>query len=264
MNIKAYLDSLNLSDGATSRADCPICGGENTFTVINDSGSILYNCYKLGCKARGAVHVGLSAADIKRRLDKAAKGKAKEEIPTMVIPEYVNTQPSHDNVLLNDFIYKWHLQGVALMYDVKDRRAVFPIYHKGRIVDAVGRALDGKKPKWLRYSGNAHYYKAYRGDDMKVAVVVEDVISAHTVSSLLPSVTGFAILGTSLTSDHMAALGEYDRVVIALDRDAASKTIQFKREVDAWTGVKTDALLLKDDIKYRIDKDIEALKELLQ
>jgi hypothetical protein len=263
MSVKRYIESLDLGDGATARMDCPICGGENTFTVINDSGSLVYNCYKLGCKAKGAVHVGLTAAEIKRRLDKVAKGKAKEDIPTMVIPEYV-TKHHHDNILLNDFVYQWNLQGVALMYDVKDRRAVFPIHHKGRIVDAVGRALDGKKPKWLRYSGNAPYYKAHRGDDMKVAVVVEDVISAHTVASLLPNVTGFAILGTSLTSDHMSALGEYDRVIIALDRDAASKTIQFKREVEAWTGVKTDALLLNDDIKYRLDKDIEALKELAQ
>ena len=262
MNVREYVSGIDIKSGETQRGNCPSCGGNNTFTVSNIDGSVVYNCYKLGCKVTGAVHVGLTAAEIQLKLQRLDAQKVKPEVETMVIPEYV-IKPSDDNVLMADFVDRWGLHGMQLYYDVKDRRAVFPILHKGRIIDAVGRALDGKQPKWLRYSGAASVYKSIYGEDEGVAVVVEDVISAIVVSLLCPGVTGVAILGTSLGPAHMEHLGEYKRIVIALDPDAVSKTIEFKREVEAWTGITTKALLLQDDIKYRKKKDIKALKEIV-
>ena len=62
------------------------------------------------------------------------------------------------------------------MYDVKDERVVFPIKYKGRIVDAVGRAVGKKQhPKWYRYTGEADYYMHGNG---KILLIVEDVLSA--------------------------------------------------------------------------------------
>ena len=72
-----------------------------------------------------------------------------------------------------------------------------------------------------------------------------------------------AILGTSLSAAHMSHLGEYSSIVVALDPDAAHKTLKFRREIGEWTGVDTIALRLDDDIKYRVESDIERLKELL-
>ena len=261
MNIRSFVEGLDLRDGESQRMNCPACGGKNTFTVTNTSGSVVYNCYRLDCGIRGAAHVGLTAAEIKLKLSRIHEDTRKADIPTMVIPEYV-TKPSADNILISNFRNKWQLQDVALLYDVKDRRAVFPIYHQGRVVDLVGRALDGKLPKWLRYGGQAPVYKSIRGRDKRVAVVVEDVISAHTVSSLVSDTTGLAILGTSLTADHMAILGEYDRVIVALDRDAAHKTLLYKRSIETWTGIEAQALLLVDDIKYRHEDDVEALRSM--
>jgi hypothetical protein len=70
-----------------------------------------------------------------------------------------------------------------------------------------------------------------------------------------------AILGTSLTPNHMAKIGEYSKVIVALDPDAAHKTLQFSREINLWTGAKATAFRLDDDIKYRLDDDLERLKE---
>lgn len=263
MNIRDFVYDLGLDTGESKRMSCPVCGGKNTFTVTNEDGSLIYNCYKLDCTVHGAVHVGLTAAEIMQRLNRIQEKARPADIPTMVIPEFV-TKPSADNVQINEFRNKWQLHSVGLLYDVKDRRAVFPIYHQGRVVDLVGRALDGKLPKWLRYGGQAPVYKSINGIDKRVAVVVEDVISAHTVSSLLPNVTGVAILGTSLTSDHMGILGEYDRVIVALDRDAAHKTLLYKRHIEVWTGIKAQALLLVDDIKYRKEEDVEALRRIAE
>ena len=125
----------------------------------------------------------------------------------------------------------------------------------------VGRALDGAIPKWYRYSGVASYYKRCIGKPNGIYVIVEDVISAITVAKL--GFTGMAILGTSLSVAHMEQLGNYSQVIVALDPDAAHKTLRFRQEIEAWTGATTIALRLDDDIKYRVESDIEQLKEFL-
>jgi len=61
----------------------------------------------------------------------------------------------------------------------------------------------------------------------------------------------------------MSHLGDYSQVIVALDPDAAHKTLKYRQEIEAWTGVATTALRLDDDIKYRVSSDIQKLKELL-
>jgi len=52
-------------------------------------------------------------------------------------------------------------------------------------------------------------------------------------------------------------------VIVALDPDAVKKTLQFKREIEAWTGLDTKALLLEDDLKYATEVDLTNLKEMI-
>ena len=247
-----YIEDLDLGEGDTARGDCPDCGGKNTFTANKSGGAVLYNCYKLGCKISGIHTVGMTAADIEARMNDVPKPKPKAE--AMILPEYIVQGGSG----LDVFRDKWDLHDQGLMYDLKDKRAVFPIFINGVLIDAVGRALAGAEPKWLRYTGKANYFLAGTGETV---VVVEDVISAITVAKL--GFVGMAILGTSLSVAHMEQLGNYYQVIVALDPDAAHKTLKFRQEIEAWTGVATTALRLDDDIKYRVESDIDRLKELL-
>ena len=249
-----YIEDLDLGEGDTVRGDCPDCGGKNTFTANKSGGAVLYNCYKLGCKISGVHTVGMTAADIQARMQEVEQDKPKPKVEIMELPEYVVRSGSG----LDAFRDKWDLWDQGLMYDLKDRRAVFPIFINGVLVDAVGRALAGAEPKWLRYTGKANYFIGGTG---KTVVVVEDVISAITVAKL--GFTGMAILGTSLSVAHMEQLGNYSQVIVALDPDAAHKTLRFRQEIEAWTGSTTIALRLDDDIKYRVESDIEQLKEFL-
>jgi len=249
-----YIEDLDLGEGDTVRGDCPDCGGKNTFTANKSGGAVLYNCYKLGCKISGVHTVGMTAADIQARMQEVEQDKPKPKVEIMELPEYVVRSGSG----LDAFRDKWDLWDQGLMYDLKDRRAVFPIFIDNVLIDAVGRALAGAEPKWLRYTGKANYFIAGTG---KTVVVVEDVISAITVAKL--GFTGMAILGTSLSVAHMEQLGNYSQVIVALDPDAAHKTLRFRQEIEAWTGATTIALRLDDDIKYRVESDIEQLKEFL-
>ena len=47
VNIKNYLESLDLKEDYKHRGDCPVCRGKNTFTATRDGTAMLYNCYKL-------------------------------------------------------------------------------------------------------------------------------------------------------------------------------------------------------------------------
>ena len=254
MSMNKYIEDLDLGEGDTVRGDCPDCGGKNTFTANKSGGAVLYNCYKLGCKISGVHTVGMTAADIQARMQEVEQDKPKPKVEIMELPEYVVRSGSG----LDAFRDKWDLWDQGLMYDLKDRRAVFPIFIDNVLIDAVGRALAGAEPKWLRYTGKANYFIAGIGETV---VVVEDVISAITVAKL--GFTGMAILGTSLSVAHMEQLGNYSQVIVALDPDAAHKTLRFRQEIEAWTGATTIALRLDDDIKYRVESDIQKLMEFL-
>lgn len=260
-NIKNYVDGIDIKEGIQFRTNCPSCGGKNTFTATREDGVVVYNCYKLGCIVKGAVNTGMTAHEIRNKL------QPRDELPDqeaelLVWPEYV-VQPSAEHMLHKKFVQRWGLEHEDLMYDVKDRRTVFPIRHEGRLIDAAGRALDGAIPKWFRYSGAADVYKRTIGKPNGVVLIVEDVISAVTAAKLIPGLTGMAILGTSLNVTTMKHIDGFYKVVVALDPDAAHKTLQFKREVEAWTGLETKALRLDDDIKYGLQSDITRLRSVV-
>ena len=241
------------------RGDCPFCGGKNTYTATIGGGSLRWNCYKMDCHVSGIHDTDMTAEEIMNLMNKTVKQTRQQEAETMEIPVYVVIPtPQHDKH--TRFMRRWGLVG-GTYYDVKDERVVFPIYHKGRIIDAIGRAVGKKKfPKWYRYSGKANYYTTGTG---RTLLIVEDVVSAIVAWQEFPDITSMAILGTQLTTNHLEKIREYDKVIIALDPDAAKKTIQYRREIEQWTGVPTKALSLFDDIKYRVDDDMDKLKDML-
>lgn len=260
-SVTNYLQTIDIAEGIQHRSNCPECGGKNTFTATKENGVVVYNCYKLGCGVRGASVTGMTAQEIMLRL-RPRDSDPKQGVDLLTWPEYV-VQPSAEHTLHRKFVQRWGLEHEDLMVDIKDRRTVFPIRYEGRIIDAVGRALDGAVPKWYRYSGMAVVYKYTIGKPNGIVILVEDVISAITAAKIVPGLTGLAILGTSLNVATMRHMDGYYKVIVALDPDAAHKTLQFKREVEAWTGLSTKALRLDDDIKYKLESDTTKLKDMI-
>lgn len=258
MKIRDYLEMLGLHEGMSVRTKCPKCGGKD-FSVAMVDGSILYNCYKASCNITGAHHVGLTAADIQKKLMRMERDTLPPTKHTMVIPEYF--QPVQLSQQALSILTTYGLSVQDKMYDIKGDRLVFLIKHKGRIIDAAGRKLGRKDgPKWFRYTGAADYF--YNGAAKKV-VVVEDCISACVVARQFPNAVGFALLGTSLTAAHKAALMEYDSIYFALDPDATSKNIQYTKDMRMWSGLPVKAVQLEDDLKYQRPADMQNMKELL-
>jgi hypothetical protein len=145
------------------------------------------------------------------------------------------------------------------MYDVKENRVVFPVVHNGVVVDATGRSLGSRIPKWKRYGISGLPYVHGCGS---VAVVVEDCVSAAIVGSD-DRFVGVAVLGTSLSESHKSYLSQFSTAVIALDPDAAPKTLAIAKELRGHVN-SVRVLRLKDDIKYRHPDDMASLYNLNQ
>jgi hypothetical protein len=156
------------------------------------------------------------------------------------------------------FSDQWQLdaQDLGLLYDVREHRVVFPVVHGGVTVDATGRSLGNRIPKWKRYGKSVLPYVSGRG---KTAVVVEDCVSAAVVGSDV--YVGVAVLGTSLSNGHKQYLSQFSSAIIALDPDALPKTLQFAKELRSYVD-NVKVLRLEDDLKYRQPSDMANLSTL--
>ena len=251
MNINNIISDLSLVNGETRRMTCPSCNSKNTFTVTNNMGSIVWNCYKASCSVSGGTRTTLTAEDIRKSLGYVAE---ETHTTTFTRPEWF----VRDYSKLSGFCDKWGLdaQQLGLMYDVKEHRVVFPVVHNGVTVDATGRSLGNRIPKWKRYGKSVLPYSFGRG---RTAVVVEDCISAAVVGSGV--CVGVAVLGTSLSNGHKEYLSQFSTAIIALDPDALPKTLQFAKELRGYVDT-VKVLRLQDDIKYRMPTDMANLSSL--
>ena len=260
MNIKEYISDMDIVNGGTVRTNCPVCGGFKTFTATNNMGQLMWNCYKAGCSVSGGTRTHLTSDDIRKSLGVVAE---ETEAVTFQKPEWI----VKDYSMIQNFCRDWelHPSNLGLLYDVREDRVVFPVVHNNIMVDATGRALGKKLPKWKRYGKNPLPYVYGHG---KTGVVVEDCVSAAIVGATGSSgcsesgvYVGVAVLGTSLSEAHKQYLSRFSTVIVALDPDALPKTLQFARELKGYVN-DVKVLRLTDDLKYRNPTDFENLQHL--
>ena len=265
INVRGYVESLDLADGQRHRGKCPSCHRGNTFTATNEMGKLLWNCYANSCNLSGTTRINMTVEEIRKRMDsnfkidtdKAFAGLNVAKPTQFVLPESVVKGTKQD--ILDEYCNRYGIDSheLSLHYDVKEDRIVFPMFLEGTMVDAIGRAVDSKViPKWKRYGSEADGF--IRGN-CTIAVIVEDCTSASVVQTL--GLTGVAILGTTINQNHIQGLKNYKKVIVALDPDAAPKTIEYTRKLKA-NGIDAFALKLLDDIKYRRAEDIAYLQKL--
>ena len=260
INIKEHISDMDLVNGQTKRTNCPVCGGVKTFTATNNMGQLVWNCYKAGCSVSGGTRTHLTSDDIRKSLGTVAE---ETEAVSFQKPEWI----VKDYSMIQNFCRDWelHPSNLGLLYDVREDRVVFPVVHNNIMVDATGKALGKKLPKWKRYGKNPLPYVYGHG---KTGVVVEDCVSAAIVGATGGSgcseggvYVGVAVLGTSLSEVHKQYLSRFTTVIIALDPDALPKTLQFAKELRGYVD-NVKVLRLTDDLKYRNPTDIETLQHL--
>jgi len=253
MNIYNYVSDLQLSVGESKRMNCPNCNGYKTFSATNNMGQLLWNCYKVSCTISGSARIHLSVDDIRDAIDPSV---IDDGISDFTLPDYVVQHNNRPNVLA--WCNKWNIDinNIEVFYDVKEDRVVFPVIHNDKMVDATGRSLGKRLPKWKRYGKNNLPFVHGHGN---VAVVVEDCVSAIAVGSEVYA--GVAVLGTSLAESHKRYLSQFSTAIIALDPDAVPKTLAFAKELRGYVN-DVKVLRVTDDLKYRREEDFDNLTKL--
>jgi DNA primase len=138
--------------------------------------------------------------------------------------------------------YDAYLNGLAdIRYDFQQERVVYLVKHNNKIVDATGRSLNERKPKWRRYGNSKYPYICGRGD---IAFIVEDCPSACSMAGIGQ---GIALMGTTLLDEHVDVIKKYKKVFVALDKDATSKAYIMMRKLRNY--VPTKLIVLNKDLK---------------
>lgn len=256
--VSKLIDSLDLDEGQTYRGDCPVCSGKNTFTVSRNMYNILYNCYKNTCRLSGVENKGMEVSTIENILANGVGHESEQELSTLQMPPYLVPYPDVEDPVYPSFLRRYDIDPNSVFYDIRQDRLVFLVVHEnGELVDAVGRSLNNRTPKWLRYASSPVPY--VHGHNSDFVVVVEDAISAYVVGELYGhKCVCLALLGTNLTPFHKRYIKKYyDNVIVALDPDALTKGIDIAHELNG------KVLSLMDDLKYKSPEDLQALEEML-
>jgi len=247
----AIIKSLGITGETDTRMDCPFCYHHNSFILKNENGRLTWYCFHASCNVKGATQEEKTMNDIESFLS------LKKEKKDFTIPKHF-TLPTEraEKYLTRNNCYDAYANGlVKIRYDVKQDRVVFLVNNKNKIVGAIGRGLSKEVyPKWYKYPSDER--SPFLCGKSSTAIVVEDCASACAVSR---DYTGFALMGTSFSDDFIPYIKKYRKVIVALDRDATTKSFDIANQIGYY--VPTEVKMLEDDLKYfKPDK----IKEILQ
>ena len=243
--IKNYVGNLHIVHNGRYRGDCPLCGRVNTFSVTDTGFERLWYCFHADCHAKGSTGVQLTKENSKVAFkEKITSTETNDEfeIPDTFVS--LSRSKQAEEYVKSVGSYEAYLSGLAdIRYDLQQDRVVYLVksLSNGRVVDATGRSLTDRKPKWRRY-GNSKY--PFVCGESRYVCIVEDCPSACSVSN---SVKGLAIMGTTLLDEHVDVIKQFKKVYIALDKDATGKAILMMKKLRNY--VPTKMIVLNKDLK---------------
>jgi len=243
--LAGYVESLDFPALTRYRSDCPVCAKKNTFSVSDDGLQRMWYCFHADCNVSGRTGITLTKDHASKLFEKQMTKQPDPVSTPFELPNtFVSLSRSIDAELYVKRVqsYDAYLAGRAdIRYDFQRNRAVYLIKNGNKVVDAAGRSLDGRTPKWYRYSNSKHPFTCGRST---VGILVEDCASACSVSE---SAVGIALLGTNLLTEHIETLRKFQQVYVALDKDATDKAIDMVRTLHS--HVPTKLIVLKTDLK---------------
>ena len=241
------LSSIQMDDGEKKSLDCPFCGGRKKFGIMKQEGKLLWNCFRSSCGVKGSYNAGRGVSGVKAYL----RGKETKAVYYNSLPSIVSSIDHHKEALayvesVNSLeAYRGGL--IKIKYSPRDNRVLFYTEDGS---GAVGRALDGRTPKWYTYGDTSKGIKVGQG----TPVLVEDAPSACSVSRL-EGYCGYALLGTRLTPSVKGQLRGFTNVIIVLDKDASSKAVLMVRGVQS--ACRASVRFTREDLKWLSTKQIQ-------
>ena len=243
--IKNYVGNLHIVHNGRYRGDCPLCGRINTFSVTDTGFERLWYCFHADCHTKGSTGVQLTKENSKVAFkEKVISTETNDEfeIPDTFVS--LSRSKQAEEYVKRVGSYEAYLSGLAdIRYDLQQDRVVYLVksISNGRVVDATGRSLTNRKPKWRRYGNSRDTFVS--GDGL-CGIIVEDCPSACSISNLA---VGISLMGTSLLDEHIDVIKQFKKVYIALDKDATDKAILMMKKLRNY--VPTKLIVLNKDLK---------------
>ena len=209
------IKNIPISEGQRRIITCPFCYVSKKLSLSKIDGTIMWNCFRASCAAKGIHSSGRTIEYAKNYINNIkttiSKGRPLPEITTAI----ENNLPALEYLESVNCLEAYQRKLIKIRYCPADNRVVF--YYKD---GAVGRLLHKGTPKWVTY-GELNYVLVGSGSSV---VMVEDIPSACSVSRL-PDYAGLAILGTKLSHDILKTVRQYNNRYLVLDNDAALRSI---------------------------------------
>jgi len=242
---KEVIKNIPIHTGQSIRMDCPFCFHNNTLQLTKESGTMKWYCFSASCNAKGIIDTEKTMEDITHMIKKKDNDKITWKVPSHFQPAH-STHTVAKYLSRNNCLEAYNQRNANIQYDPQNHRAVFMIRDEDHsIIGGVGRAMrSDMMPKWYVYGSKDYPYICGEGD---VAVLVEDCASACAVSQ---DFAGVALMGTSLPDSFIPIIQKrFKEVIIALDRDATTKSFDIAKELGSMK-LKTRVVILKEDLKY--------------
>ena len=243
--INNYVGNLHIVHNGRYRGDCPLCGRINTFSVTDTGFERLWYCFHADCHTKGSTGVQLTKENSKVAFkEKITSTETNDEfeIPNTFVS--LSRSKQAEEYVKSVGSYEAYLSGLAdIRYDLQQDRVVYLVksISNGRVVDATGRSLTDRKPKWRRYGNSRDTFSCGNGFH---GIIVEDCPSACSISHLT---VGISLMGTSLLDEHIDTIRQFKKVYIALDKDATGKAILMMKKLRNY--VPTKLIVLNKDLK---------------
>jgi predicted RNA-binding Zn-ribbon protein involved in translation (DUF1610 family) len=245
LKIEATVLGLNES---TYKMGCPHCGEDTSFSVTRRHDGILYNCYRMKCGVQGFIPMvgyNMGKGD---RINHNVSGHA---IKGNTVPSRkAETNAFNGEVTqlpkkVKQFLFKNYelvtedISRQGWKYEESTNRLAMPLYSfmgyrfGWQLKKLPESTYSGPKAITYidRYDGcGLAFANSKSGEvlDSKTVVVVEDIISATKMATLLPSC---ALLGTSMTDRQAGFLStHFDTLVLMLDPDAHDKSLKISEK----------------------------------
>lgn len=251
----------------TSRT-CPFCGGgrngDRGFSITRtDEATVLYICHRATCHRSGRVAAWGHRLPL---LDTSQEDRPKDKPFTPRV--YTGDTGELDSEWLSEILGRYGLEpteAARAMWRVggDDGLLVCPVLSP----TGIRRGVETRRSKTRPGSGGGAKtgtYKEldepwmgwYRGIRADPVVIVEDLVSALKVSRWYQAVS---LMGSHVGLDHVQEiLGVTENAVLALDRDATDRAIEYIQE---WRLLIPNFRMvhLSKDLKYQSDEEILTL-----
>lgn len=298
---------------------CPVCGSKDHFTIFPETNS--YSSFSNCCNG-GSVYKYLQEVEklddiaAYKKLHELASGQAYEpkernayeitELPNeietdfteLVLKRYERSERRYRNDMLEVFYKRGITINEIMKYklsvyrDQDGKRAMFPIWSKGKVVYYEARALEGQKPKYKKPKGVAnHFFNMDYLDEPqdKAIFITEGIMDALSLEHL--GFKAISINGVQNVNRFLETVKEKPNVqdtvfITAFDNDEAGKNaaekLPFKplvipssnEDVNEWLissykkaqEADTDELEIKVNINEQLETitDSDVLGEILK